>query len=197
MNFLAHLLLAAPTDASRIGNLLGDFVKGPPASLRENLPEEVVHGIIMHRSLDVFTDRHPAFREARGLLSPARRRFAGVIVDVIFDHFLAVHWEEFGEEPLHQFLDDVFAALDRHPDWIAGDLARILPRMKEENWLHSYATLEGLTLTFHRISHRSRRTGPIDGAATDLVDHYHSFDHAFQRFFPDARAEAQRLLAGA
>ena len=196
LNFLAHLLLAGPTDASRIGNLLGDFVKGPPDSLRGDLPDAVIDGIVMHRALDVFTDAHPSFREARTLLAPERRRFAGIIVDVIFDHFLAVHWEEFADEPLHRFLDGVYATLDRHPDWLAGGLGRILPRMKEENWLYSYATLDGLGLTFARISRRSGRTGPIAGATAELTAHYHTFDHAFQRFFPDARKEAARWLGG-
>ena len=195
VNFLAHLFLAAPTDASRIGNLLGDFVKGRPESLRDAFPPEVVDGILMHRALDAYTDAHPAFREARGLLSSHRRRFAGIVVDVIFDHFLAVHWEEFASEPLHQFLESVYAAFDRHPEWLGEDLGHILQRMRDENWLHNYATLDGLRCTFERISRRSNRTAPIDGSAEDLAEHYHSFDRAFQEFFPDAQAEARRLLA--
>lgn len=195
MNFLAHLHLAAPTDASRIGNLLGDFAKGTPDSLRERLPAEVVRGIVMHRSLDVFTDRHPAFRRARDLLSPERRRFAGVVIDVVFDHFLAVQWESFAPQPLDLFIAEIHAALDRHPEWLGPELTRILPRMKNENWLHSYGSLEGLDCTFRRISRRSPRTGPIAGSAADLADHYATFERFFRDFYPDAQAEARRILA--
>ena len=193
INFLAHLYLAAPTDASRIGNVLGDFVKGTPDSLRGRFPDEVVHGILMHRSLDRFTDAHPAFRESRALLAPERRRFAGIIVDVIFDHFLALHWETFSDVPLTDFIAEMYHTLARHPDWLDDTLRAILPRMREENWLHSYTTLEGLGLTFRRIARRSPRTTPVAGSLEDLTAHYQSFDHAFHQFFPDVRNESRSL----
>ena len=197
MNFLAHLLLAAPTDASRIGNLLGDFARGRPESLLDKFPPEVVAGIVMHRKLDRFTDEHPAFHDARALLSPERRRFAGIIVDVVFDHFLAKHWNQFSDQPLRDFIQEVYNGFDRHPDWLGEELGPLVPRIKQENWLMSYATIDGLGITFQRISIRFTRTGPILGAEQDLDAHYQSFDRAFQKFFPDVQAYAAELLAKA
>lgn len=194
MNFLAHLYLAAPTDASRIGNLLGDFARGTPESLRDRFPPEVLDGIVMHRKLDRFTDGHPAFHEARDLLAPERRRFAGIVVDVIFDHFLSIHWTEFSDQPLPDFLQEIYDAFDRHPDWLGEELGPLVPRIKQENWLMSYATLDGIALTFGRIASRSPRLAPIAGTRDDLVAHYQSFDRAFHEFFPDVRAYAKELL---
>ena len=88
MNYLAHLLLADDTDASRIGNLLGDFATGTIESLAERYPPEILRGIKMHRAVDRFTDSHEVFKHARNLLAPGRRRFAGIIIDIIFDHYL-------------------------------------------------------------------------------------------------------------
>ncbi len=76
MNYLAHLLLAADADASRAGNLLGDFTRGSIDELAKIYPAEVIRGIRMHRAVDRFTDSHPIFKECRILLSPERRRFA-------------------------------------------------------------------------------------------------------------------------
>jgi acyl carrier protein phosphodiesterase len=195
INFLAHLILAAPSDASRIGNLLGDFVKGTPESLRGSFPDEVLHGVMMHRHLDRFTDDHPAFKSARSLLAPERRRFAGIIVDVIFDYFLTAHWRQyFPTTDLPEFIDDCYSTLERNPNWLTEDLRTILPRMREENWLHSYGTVEGLTLTFQRISHRSRHTGAIAEAHLDFIAHKQSFEQAFLTFFPDVQKESARLL---
>jgi acyl carrier protein phosphodiesterase len=195
INFLAHLILAAPTDASRVGNLLGDFVRGTPESLRGTFPDEVLHGIMMHRHLDRFTDDHPAFKSARPLLAPERRRFAGIIVDVVFDYFLTAHWSHFFPAiDLAEFIDDCYSTLERNPDWLTEDLRAVLPRMREENWLHSYGTLEGLTLTFQRISRRSRRTGAIAEAHLDFITHKQSFEQAFHAFFPDVQKESARLL---
>ena len=194
LNFLAHLLVAGPTDASRIGNLLGDFARGTPASLASHFPPEVVAGIVMHRKLDRFTDDHPAFREARALLAPERRRFAGIIVDIVFDHFLCLRWGQFCDTPLEEFIQDIYACFDRHPAWLGEELTSILPHMKRENWLLSYATIEGIALTLRRTSARSPRITPIARADKDLKTHYPAFDLAFQRFFPDVQEYAAELL---
>ena len=90
MNYLAHLYLAGESDDSRLGNILGDFVKGNAAG---RYPPAILRGIMMHRKVDRFADHHPQSRSARQLISPARRRFAGVIVDICYDHFLSVHWK--------------------------------------------------------------------------------------------------------
>nr|MBR9810071.1 hypothetical protein [bacterium] len=65
MNFLAHFHLAQPTDGSRIGALLGDFVRGTPESLQTRFPPEVVNGIILHRAIDRFTDSHEIFLKSK------------------------------------------------------------------------------------------------------------------------------------
>lgn len=194
VNYLAHLYLAGPTDASRIGNLLGDFVKGTPESLVGQYPAEVIDGIMMHRHLDRFTDEHEAFLKARSLLARERRRFAGIVVDIFFDHFLTQHWEKFSEQPLPEFIEEMYTTLERHPEWLSPELARVMPRIREENWLHSYGTIEGLALTLERISHRSPRTAPIRESTDDLVANYQSFDRAFHEFFRAARGYAATLL---
>jgi acyl carrier protein phosphodiesterase len=196
LNYLAHLFLAAPTDASRIGNLLGDFVKGTPESLAGRFPPEVLDGIVMHRRLDRFTDDHPSFFRARDLLAPERRRFAGIVVDIFFDHFLIRHWDRFASDPLPEFVRTVYATLDRHPDWLGETLAEVARRMREEHWLASYRTIDGLALTLERIARRSPRTAPIRNGTDDLEANYAGFENAFLQFFPDARARAAALLAG-
>lgn len=194
MNFLAHLLLAGPDPASRIGNLLGDFVKGTPESLTNQYPPDVLAGIVMHRKLDRFTDQHPQFLRARELLVPERRRFAGIVVDVLFDHFLSTSWDDFCHQPLAEFVEETFLLLESHRDWLSNDFLAILPRMRRENWLMCYGTIEGLELTFERISQRSPRLEPIRDSASDLSAAFEEFREAFTGFFPDAQEEARRLL---
>ena len=194
MNYLAHLYLAGPTDASRIGNLLGDFVKGTPASLEGDYPVEVIAGIVMHRKLDRFTDRHEQFLRARSLLAPERRRFAGIVVDIFFDHFLSRHWHEYSVQPLPLFIEAVHASLQRHPDWLSPKLAAVAPRLRSENWLHRYGSPEGITRTLERVARRSPRIAPIKDSIEDLLGKYNTFEETFLRFFPDARAFAATLL---
>lgn len=194
MNFLAHLYLAGSSDASRIGNLLGDFVKGTPESLVAHYPPEVIAGIVMHRHLDRFTDQNEHFLTARDLLVPERRRFAGIVVDIFFDHFLTIHWDQFAETPLTEFVAEMYATLERHPDWLSPEFATILPRMHEENWLSSYGTTEGIALTLERVSRRSPRIAPIKECSKELDQHYEAFESAFHLFFPAARIFAATLF---
>ena len=184
MNYLAHLMLADDSDASRIGNLLGDFTKGTLASLAEVYPDEIIRGIKMHRAVDRFTDSHEVFKNSRALIAPERRRFSGIIIDIIFDHYLSVHWNDYHHQPLEQFVDDFYRALDEHPEWRAGRLARAFPMMRHENWLVTYATIEGVELTLERVSRRGKRTTPIAGGIIDLRDNYAEFEASFQAFMP-------------
>ena len=190
MNYLAHLMLADDSDASRIGNLLGDFAKGTIEDLENFYPPEIIRGIRMHRAVDRFTDSHQVFRDARSLLAPERRRFAGIILDIIFDHYLCRHWQDYCEKPLEEFIENVYRALDEHPEWHAGRLAAAFPMMRNENWLMTYSSIEGIGLTLERVSRRSPRTAKIAGGIHDLRNHYQELEWHFHDFMPDLLAYA-------
>jgi len=185
LNYLAHLLLADDTDASRIGNLLGDFTRGPIEELAKIYPAELVRGIKMHRAVDRFTDSHTSFQQARLLLVPERRRFAGIIVDIFYDHYLCLHWDQFSKIPLKDFIKEIYHALDDHPEWHAGRLAEAFPMMRSENWLLNYSSVEGIGVTLDRVSQRSPRIGKIAGGVEDLRKNYKSFEKNFHTFMPD------------
>ena len=185
MNYLAHLLLADDTDASRIGNLLGDFTRGSLEELGKIYPPELVQGIKMHRAVDRFTDSHPVFKQCRSLLAPERRRFAGIIIDILFDHYLCKHWADYSDTPLDAFCQQVYAAFEKHPEWRAGRLAGAFPLMKRENWLMAYTTVDGIELTLQRVSRRSPRVGAIAGGIHDFKKHYADFEQAFHVYMPE------------
>ncbi len=193
LNFLGHIVLARDSTESRIGNFLGDFVKGLPSSFPEKFGDDLVDGILMHRAVDVFTDAHPAFLRAKSLLAPERRRFAGIIVDVFFDHFLSLEWDRLmnigSREFISQFYSDVTSF--RIPDVIDG-FPEIATRMAAQDWLGSYASVEGIALTIQRVSARSARLAPMLGAEDDLKRHFREFRECFDEFFPDVKNFAER-----
>jgi acyl carrier protein phosphodiesterase len=158
VNFLAHLLLSPPTPDGRLGGLLGDFVKGPLKQAGYRL--SVTQAIRLHRRVDSFTDTHPAVRAARSLVSPARRRFAGILVDVFFDHLLARRWECWHAAPLPQFAGLVYGELacTLHP--VPPRFAAMAQIMAAQDWLGSYASTDGISLALERIracSHYGRQ----------------------------------------
>src|ERR1051325_10142199 len=104
MNYLAHLFLAEDDPESLLGNLLGDFVKG---AKKDDYPDSIRRGIELHRKVDRFTDAHRVVRSSLSLISPARRRFAGVLVDIFYDHLLAKDWQIYSSVPLATFSQKV------------------------------------------------------------------------------------------
>lgn len=126
MNFLAHLHLAAHTRSSLTGNLLGDFVKG---TLPTGLVAHFDEGIWLHRKIDAFTDGHPEHKAAVACFEAPWRRFGGIVVDMIYDHWLSQHWELFNTEPLPRFLqrsyDQLLADHPRLPDGLPLPLKRM------------------------------------------------------------------------
>ncbi len=140
---------------------------------------------MLHRAVDHFTDTHPVFLKAKELLAPSRRRFAGIVIDVLFDHFLAHYWKEFSDEGLDHFISEIYLLLERRDEWLTPELRALVPRMKSENWLSNYGTIEDLSQTFKRISQRRDFLSPLVNAEEDLVTHYQSFSRAFHQFYPD------------
>lgn len=188
MNFLAHALLAASPPESRLGGLIGDFVKGPlDSEINAGLPPAVRAGVALHRRIDSFADAHPAFRRSRGRVGALRRRYAGVMVDVFYDHLLAVNWARFCEQPLAAFAADCYALLERHHPVLPARLQRIRARMRDDDWLAGYRDLANLHRALDDMSrHRIARANPLTGAAHELEAALAEFEADFLEFFPAA-----------
>lgn len=187
MNFLAHLYLAEDNDASRLGNMLGDFVKGPVHDAP--YPDSVKKGIREHRLIDEFCDSHPAGKEARALISPKNRRYAGIAVDVFFDHFLARDWNTFHPVPLDHFAQSVYRMLDANKDILPKRLRFILPWMQRENWLVGYSEKDGIARSIRglsgRLARRLNRTNQFASTLSDLDQHYVAFEKHFRHIIAD------------
>lgn len=191
MNFLAHAVLAGPDPADRLGAMLGDFVKGP---LPAGLPPAVAAGVALHRRIDSFADTHPAFRRSRTRVSPQRRRYAGIMVDLFYDHFLALHWADCSGEPLPEFTAEVYALMWSHAELLPPRLAQILPVMQAQDWMSAYRSMEAVGLALDRMAERRlTRPNTLAGAAVELEARYRDFERDFLAFFPDAQAFAEEV----
>lgn len=185
MNHLAHLFLAGPSAESLIGNLAGDFVKGP---LGDRFPRGIHDGIVQHRRVDAFTDSHPAVAAFRRVLTPEHGHYARVIADLFLDHFLACRFEEYTGETLEAFLARTYAIIDPHIDALPGMLRVVYPRMRDEGWLESYREVEGVRFALANMSRRFRRRPRLETAARHLVDSRAELERRFEAFLPDVIA---------
>jgi len=201
MNFLAHAFLSRASPELLIGGLLGDFVKG---ALGERYTPTIRAGILLHRAIDRYTDAHPAVRASCALISPARRRFAGILVDAFYDHFLARHWQRYAELPLEAFTQQVYATLLPHTASYPERLQRILPHMVADDWLASYAEIESVDAALHGIARRFQRyprAVVLADGVQELHLNYAALEQQFLDFFPELlgfveNAQGNALAAG-
>ncbi len=182
MNFLAHLYLSGNSEDILFGNFIGDFVKG---NAYEEYPESIQRGILLHRKIDHFTDHHPVVSASKDLLREKYRHYAGVIVDMFYDHFLAADWENYHKVPLPQFTARVYAIMTERTGEMPAEASRMLTYMARHNWLLSYAQKEGIGQALRGIARRTTFTSHMEKAITDLESHYKDFRNHFRKFFPD------------
>src|ERR1044072_1885639 len=111
MNYLAHAWLSFHKPEILAGNMISDFVKGKK---RFEFSAGIQQGIMLHRSIDTFTDAHAATKTAKQYFKPAVGLYAGAFVDVAYDHFLARDKNEFTEQSLLRFSQEVYAVLNEY-----------------------------------------------------------------------------------
>lgn len=183
MNYLAHIYLAKQSDEAMLGALLGDFVK---LDISGKYSREVEQEILMHRMVDAFTDTHRVIKQAKQCMPEARRRYAGILLDVFYDHMLATRWPSYSAMPIHEFTRRFYAALTKHEHILPENLAAIVPRMIAQDWLSSYQDFSGVEQAIHRISQRLSRNGHLlrDGLQ-DLRENYSAIADGFDMFFPE------------
>ena len=182
MNYLAHLYLSEPHEEAWLGSLMGDFVKGP---LDGRYGSEITRAIAMHRKIDAFTDTHPVVLQSKSRMSTERRRYAGIMVDMFYDHFLARHWRDFHDEPLAEFTGRVYRVLERYQPILPERLQRMAPMMVQWDWLGSYADIGSIYTALNRMGQRLKRENRLLNSADELVGNYTQLETDFRAFLPD------------
>lgn len=191
MNYLAHAWLARHSDDAILGALLGDFVFGQ--SILQDWRPSVRAEIVRHRRIDRYTDDHPAVVEARALFG-SLRRYAGIVLDVYFDHRLARDWAHWDDAPLDDFTARVYRVLREHRDELPPRLHAIAPRMAAHDWLGSYRERGNVNGAVRGIATRLSRNGDHLVACLDVLrEHEAQVDAAFDAFFPDLIDAAARM----
>jgi acyl carrier protein phosphodiesterase len=165
-----------------IGSVLGDFVKG---STKEQYAVKIKKGIELHRKIDSYTDSHPMTQASRRLYRSPWRRFAGIVVDLCYDHFLYRHWSKYTDAPLRAFILNAYEILKTHQTMLPERLQAMIPYMIRDDWLGSYRDLSGVEQALNRLSSRVTNGNRLVGAIDEIKLHYRVMEANFLAFFPD------------
>jgi acyl carrier protein phosphodiesterase len=181
LNYLAHLNLVFPDPDLMTGGFLGDFVKG---RLAGNFPAGIEQGIQLHRSIDAFTDRHPVFLTSCKRFTPKYARYAPIIMDIVFDHFLARNWLMFSPLSISQFSDETFAILSDQNTPLNDSARRTAEAMAQRRTFESYDQAQFVEHALAAISRRLKRQNPMAEAMDQFIQLAPELEADFLNFYP-------------
>ncbi len=155
---------------------------------------DVLKGIRLHRMIDAFTDAHPVVEESKRRLRPVYRKYAPVIVDVFYDHFLAGDWQAYHHLELNAFSARCYSLFREHIQLLPDRTVHMLSYMEPQDWLSGYATLQGIRHALTGLSRRTSFDSNMQHAHLALEESYDDFRDEFGRFFPELRAYVSVLM---
>lgn len=174
-----------------VGNFLADMLKGKE---RDSLPRAISDGVEIHHLIDSYTDSHSLVLETRKILYPYFNKYAAVVQDVYFDHFLAKSWGHYSDEPLFKYAERVYRILGKRVDLFNERAERTYYYMSTQNWLYNYAGIEGLDRALTDLSRRARFQNNMDNSIEPLLKHHDELFDLFSVFFPKLEKEVKKAL---
>ncbi|RKS03560.1 ACP phosphodiesterase [Flavobacterium sp. 102] len=192
MNFLAHIYLSGDNDLLKIGNFMADSIRGHSY---DNYPTEIRKGILLHRSIDSFTDMHPIYRQSKHRLHEKYGHYSGVIMDIFYDHFLAKNWNQYSDVKLEDYAQDFYLLLKDNYEVLTQRAKGMMPYMIGRNWLVSYATIEGLQMIMFQMDYRTKHRVAMDESIVELKQFYTEFENEFTLYFEELRQHCEEKLA--
>lgn len=182
MNFLAHIYLSGEDKEIIIGNFIADGIKG---NRYLKYPPNIAKGIILHRAIDTFTDSHPIVRSSTARLHENYGHYSGVIVDILYDHFLAKNWDRYHDQPLDEFVQEFYQLLKDNYSMLPSRIQKMMPYMIADNWLFNYATIEGIGKILAQMNIRTKGVVNMDQAVNELKEFYDEFEAEFTLYFDE------------
>ncbi|MDX1427147.1 MAG: acyl carrier protein phosphodiesterase [Salegentibacter mishustinae] len=185
MNFLAHIYLSGDNEELKIGNFIADSVKGKQYL---EYPPGIIDGIVLHRAIDTFTDTHPIVSKSVERLFERYGHYSRVIVDILYDHFLAANWKDYSDIPLKIYTEDFYKLLQDNFKILPKQVQNFLPYMVADNWLYNYRKIEGIEKILFQMNRRIKYRAKMHLAVEELREFYEEFEDEFTRFFEELRA---------
>ncbi|MGB0166705.1 MAG: ACP phosphodiesterase [Luteibaculum sp.] len=190
MNFLGHGYLSGGNSELTVGNFIADGVK---VKNYLKYPDEIKKGILLHRSIDNYTDDYDGFNPLKRSLYPLAGKMTPVVIDIYIDHLLAANWADFHPASLKDFSRWFYATIDEH-NMLPGRVKQFYPYMKSGNWLLRYADEEGFKWATVNIGRRIGFEQDLNGAVSFCLEAKDDFLPIFYHFAHKIKEHVQDYL---
>jgi acyl carrier protein phosphodiesterase len=182
MNYLAHIFLSGIEETVLIGNFIGDYVKGKDYV---RYPDSIRKGIVLHRRIDSFTDTHKIVSQSKRYFAPEYHKWAGIVTDILYDHYLILHWDKFCPVSLDEYKEDIFDVLQKYYPVLPERVKYFVPSFIQNDWINTYSTPEGIVNVLYSMSLRTPLPDKSQFAAEVIKKYYIQLDSEFMTFFID------------
>ncbi len=182
MNYLAHTLLSFQKPDIIVGNFIADSIQG---NKFEGLTDGIIKGITLHRKIDFYTDTHPVYLTSKQYFRKEFDKYSGVLVDIIYDHFLAKNFHLYSKVSLQEYASSIYSVLNDYMEYLPENAKRFYGYMTERNILYNYSSLEGIETVLTHLSHRIRHRYELQLAIPTLIKNYKEIEDEFFIFFDD------------
>jgi acyl carrier protein phosphodiesterase len=181
MNYLAHIFLSGEDREIQIGNFIGDAIKGKDYL---NFPKQIRKGILLHRQIDAFTDTSDIVHRSKKRLHPRYGHYAGVIIDILYDHFLCVNWSMYSSQALDEFISDFYKFIQLKSNSLPEEIQRIIPYLIKQDWFTKYQSIAGMKRVLIGMENQIKHDSPLHRGVEDLELRFNDLNIDFNEFFP-------------
>ena len=192
MNYLAHQFLSFQNADLQLGNLYGEIVRGKDF---ENFTGDLRKGILLHRTIDTFTDANEIVKKSSKKFHDKYGKYAPIIVDVVYDYYLIKNWHLFTDLDFEEFTENTYQLFRTHFEEFPPKLQYIIKHLLDYDWFHNYQSLEGIGKTLDGISQRSKFQNNIGAAVAEIKENYEELNLEFQTFFPELVQHCRNFIA--
>lgn len=189
MNFLAHIQLSGSIEEVILGNFIADQIRGQNYLNYSPLMQQ---GILLHRFIDSFTDSHSIYRKSKHRLHERFGHYSGVIMDIVYDHYLTRNFHLYETTPLEMYAENFYSLLKKHQQILPSSINKMSSYMIRDNWLVQYSTLEGLEKILYQMDHRTKKRVDMAKAIEEVQKFDQDFNQEFLTFYSELSEACQK-----
>lgn len=198
MNYLAHLALSNGIEEILVGNMIEDFITGRIEHPRNSfLTPKLIVGVRLHRHIDSFTDSHHVVQECNAVFHPSVGKYASIVTDILFDHFLIKNWHTFYKIPVQQYCDYVYAILPKYNTYYPTPLQQVIKSMVSYKWLLDYEHHHGIIRAYQSVNMKIGKNNFLDVSMPVFEENYDYLNKQFLAFYPGLKQMSDDFIAHA
>ena len=122
------------------------------------------------------------------------RRYAGILIDICFDHYLSKNWGEFHSVPIATFSQEILAQLEQNRPLLSSRAYEMYVFFKRYKVLESFIKWKSILDSAYRTGKRFKVSNPFIDIERTLAPLNSRIEEAFMTFYPKLIRRSNHFL---